>query len=149
MLLQAEPLIAAMRDHQWIFPALEVVHIASFALAIGTIAATDFSLLGFGFPRKEASEVLRKTDLWTMLGLVLIIFSGILIFMTDADDYVVNKAFQVKMTFLVLAIVFNYTVHRKITLAANASAGVVKSVAAVSLFLWIGVVFGGLFIAFQ
>jgi len=149
MLLQAEPLIATMQQHQWIFPALECVHIVSFALAIGTIAATDFSLLGFGFPRKEAPAVLQKTDLWTMTGLVLIIFSGILIFMTDADDYIVNRAFQIKMVFLVLAIIFNYTIHRKIVRTANGSTGTAKLAAGISLALWIGVVFGGLFIAFQ
>ena len=104
-------------------------------MAIGTIAATDFSLLGIGFPRKEAPEVLKKTDLWTMLGLILIIFSGILIFMTDADDYVVNRAFQVKMAFLVLAIIFNYTIQcARWRSVPTARRSVVKTVAGISPF---------------
>jgi hypothetical protein len=49
----------------------------------------------------------------------------------------------------VLAIVFNYTIHRKVAVAVDGSPGVAKLVAVVSLLLWTGVIFGGLFIAFQ
>src|SRR5579871_2709954 len=149
MLLQVEPIVEAMKQHQWIFPAVECVHIAAFAFAIGTIAATDFSLLGIGFPRKETPQLVRNTDLWTLTGLVLIVFSGMVLFATDPDHYYLNLAFQVKMVFLVLAIIFNYTLHRKIALAADGTGGRATFVAVVSLILWIGVVFGGLFIAFQ
>ena len=49
---------------------------------------------------------------------------------------------------LVLAIVFNYTIHRKVVLSENVAPPLTVVVAVVSLLLWISVVFGGLFIAF-
>jgi hypothetical protein len=58
-----------------------------------------------------------------------------------------NRAFQIKMACLVLALVFNYTLHRKAT-GAGASAGGGKLIACVSLALWVSVIAGGMFIGF-
>jgi hypothetical protein len=51
------------------------------------------------------------------------------------------------MICLALAIVFNYTIHRKAVLPA-AAPGHSRLVACVSLMLWVSVVFGGIFIGF-
>jgi hypothetical protein len=148
MLIQANALTQAMIENEWMFPAAECVHIASFALAIGTIALVDLSLLGVGLQRKAAAQIARSTGLWTLTGLVLIIFTGFLLFASDPDMYLRNSSFRFKITFLVLAIVYNYTIHRKVALSEGGSGMGTKLVAGISLALWISVVFGGLFIAF-
>lgn len=143
----ANPIFDAMVRHQWLFPATECVHIASFALAIGTIAVVDLSLLDLGFGRKSAAALLRTTEIWTLVGLTLIIFSGLMLFASDPDHYFANAAFRVKIPALVLALLWNYTVHRKAVLSNN-SGIVSKLVAVISLALWVSVVFGGLWIGF-
>ncbi len=148
MLIQANALTKAMIDNDWLFPAAECVHIASFALAIGTIALVDLSLLGVGLRRNAAAQIARSTALWTLTGLVLIIFTGFLLFASDPDMYLRNASFRVKITCLVLAIVYHYTIHRKVALSENGSGMGTKLVAGVSLALWVSVVFSGLFIAF-
>jgi hypothetical protein len=148
MLMQANALTKAMIDNDWLFPAAECVHIASFALAIGTIALADLSLLGVGLRRNAAAQIARGTALWTLTGLVLIIFTGFLLFASDPDMYLRNSAFVTKIVCLALAIVYHYTIHRKVVLSEDGSAMVGKLVAGVSLALWVSVVFGGLFIAF-
>jgi len=148
MLMQANALTQAMIDNDWLFPAAECVHIASFALAIGTIALVDLSLLCVGLQRKAAAQIARSTSLWTLTGLVLIIFTGFLLFASDPDMYLRNSSFRFKITFLVLAIIYNYTLHRKVAFSEGGSGIGTKLVAGISLALWISVVFGGLFIAF-
>ena len=148
MLIQANALTKAMIDNDWLFPAAECVHIASFALAIGTIALVDLSLLGVGLRRNAAAQIARSTGLWTLTGLVLIIFTGFLLFASDPDMYLRNASFRFKITCLVLAIVYHYTIHRKVALSENESGMGTKLVAGVSLALWVSVVFSGLFIAF-
>ncbi len=148
MLIQANALTQAMINNEWMFPAAECVHIASFALAIGTIALVDLSLLGVGLQRKAAAQIARSTGLWTLTGLVLIIFTGLLLFASDPDMYLRNSSFRFKITCLVLAIIYNYTIHRKVALSEGGSGMGTKLVAGISLALWISVVFGGLFIAF-
>jgi len=149
MLIQTNPVQQAMIHHEWIFPAAECVHIVCFALSIGTIAVVDISLLGWGLPRKTASRLLQSTGLWTLVGLVLVIFSGFLIFLSDPAHYLINEAFLLKITCLTLAIVFNYTIHRKVAMSKNESPVADRLVAGVSLALWISIVFSGLFIAFS
>ena len=62
--------------------------------------------------------------------------------------YLHNSSFKFKMVALLVAIVFNYTVQRKVALSDGPSSGAAVLTGVVSLALWISVVFGGLFIAF-
>ena len=127
--------------------ATRCFHIVGFALSIGTIAIVDFSLLGIAARRLTPAQLAKDTWLWTLGGLVLMLFSGLLLFSSDPDMYYLNWSFLIKMACLVLAIVFNYTIRRKAVLSKKPP-GHAKLVALVSLALWAGVIFGGIFIAF-
>ena len=129
-----------------VFPVLECIHIVGFALSVGPIAIVDFRLLGIGMRRETPSQLAGDTFYWTLGGLCLMVFSGLLLFTSDPDMYYLNYAFDLKMLFLLLAIVFHYTIHRN-TVAADAPGGG-KVVACVSLALWLLVIFGGIFIGF-
>ena len=135
-----------LNNNEWAFPLLEIIHIAAFTLSIGTIAIVDFGLLGWG--RHDAAKSLKETSLLTLIGIVIMLISGPLIFSSDPNMYLHNVSFQFKMVALLIAIIYNYTIHRKVVLS-GADPGVNKVVGAVSLALWISVVFGGLFIAFE
>jgi len=128
------------------FPILECFHIIGFAFSVGTIALVDFRLLGVGMRRETPLQLAKDTAYWTLGGLVLMVMSGLLLFSSDPDMYYLNWAFDLKMFFLVLAIIFNYTIHRK-TVMSNAPGGG-KLVACISLCLWAAVLFGGIFIGF-
>jgi len=129
------------------FPILECFHIVGFALSVGTIAIVDFSLLGFGGQRQTPAQLNGDTWLWTLCGLVVMLFSGLLLFSSDPDMYYLNWAFLIKMVFFVSAVVFHYTVHRK-TVSSDAPVSHGKLVALTSLVLWAGVIFGGISIGF-
>jgi hypothetical protein len=129
------------------FPVLECIHIIGFALSVGTIAIVDLRVLGVGMRHQTPAEINNDTWIWTLSGLVIMIFSGLLLFSSDPDMYYLNWSFLFKMACLVLAIVFHYTIHRK-TVAVDKPPGSAKLVASVSLALWSAVIFGGIFIAF-
>lgn len=148
LLLQANPVSAALNSAEWIFPTMECFHLLGFGIAIGTIAMVDVSLLGFGFDRKAISEVFQDCAPWTLTALTVVVMAGAVLFLTDPVHYVENHSFRFKMICLLLAIVFNYTIHRKVARSAGSSRSVNAIVAIVSLALWASVVAGGLFIAF-
>jgi hypothetical protein len=75
------------------------------------------------------------------------LFSGLLLFSSDPDMYYLNWAFLIKMVFFVSAVIFHYTIHRK-AVSPDVPASNRKLVASVSLVLWAGVIFGGIFIGF-
>ena len=144
--LAYDPSNYPLNNNEWSFPLVEIIHIAGFALSIGTIVIVDMGLLGWG-KRGSAAQLLRETAPWTLAGLVVMLLSGPLIFLSDPNMYLHNQSFRFKMTALLLAILYNYTVHRKVALS-GASPGINKVVGVVSLALWVSVVAVGLFIAF-
>jgi hypothetical protein len=129
------------------FPILECIHIIAFAFSIGTIAIVDFRLLEIGMRHQTQAELLKDTSAYTLVGLVIMIFSGLLLFSSDPDMYYLNWAFLIKIFCLVLAILFNYTIHRKVARSEMPLENS-KLVACISLGLWGAVIFGGIFIAF-
>ena len=138
-------------SNQLAFPILECFHIGGFALSIGMTALVDFRLLGLGLRDEKPAEIANNGLWWMLAGLIVAVFSGFLIMSTDPDMYYLNWVFDVKMVCLVLALVFNYTIHRKVVAASGSENGVSpaigRRVAVISLALWLSVVFGGIFIA--
>jgi hypothetical protein len=142
-----------------VFPVLECFHIAGFIVAIGTTAAADFRLLDWGFRRQTPAQLSKDVSPWMLGGLLVAIFSGLALYSSDPDMYYLNWSFLIKMACLVIALVFNYTIHRRVAQgvaqsvaqsAAPSEAPPVsaKIVAGVSLVLWASIIFGGIFIAF-
>ena len=141
--LNANPL----NSNEWAFPLTECFHITAFALSIGTIMLVDLRLLGLAFKRQTAGQLVKDTGLWTLAGLIIVIISGLLIFSSDPIRYINNSGYVDKMILLVLAIIFNYTIHRKVALSNSSGMGA-KLVGVVSLLLWISIPFGGIWISF-
>jgi hypothetical protein len=142
-----DPASNPLNNNEWSFPLFECIHIAMFAMSVGTIAIVDFRMLGLALKKRSAAELLKATSLWTLIGLVVVITSGIVIWTTDPLRYYYNDSFRYKIIALVVAIIYNYTIHKKTVLSSTSP--VVRGVVAVfSLALWISIVFAGIFYAF-
>lgn len=141
--LNANPL----NSNEWAFPLTECFHITAFALSIGTIMLVDLRLLGLAMMHQTPRQLLKDTGIWTLAGLIIVITSGLLIFSSDPIHYLYNAAFRFKVTALLLAIIYNYTIHRKVAIS-DPSPGADKAVAVVSILFWVSVTFSGLWIAF-
>jgi hypothetical protein len=146
-MLAYDPSTNPLNNNEWSFPLLEIIHIASFAIAIGAIFIVDLRLLGLGMRRQSSAQLLKDTMPWTLVALAIVLMSGPLIFSSDPNMYLNNPGFRFKMWALLLAIVYNYTIHSKVA-RSNPSPVVGALVGGVSVALWVSVVFGGLFIAF-
>jgi hypothetical protein len=107
----------------------------------------DLRLIGVGLRRRLPSQWAKDLAPWTLGGLAAVLMSGPLIFSSDPNMYLNNSAFRFKMGALVIAILYQYTVHRKVAFA-DPSPAVGALTGIVSVALWVSVVAGGLFIAF-
>ena len=145
--LPYDPSTNFLNNNEWSFPLFECIHIAMFAMSIGTIAIVDFRLLGLTLRSQSPVELLKATSLWTLIGLIVVITSGLVIFSSDPIRYYYNPSMRYKLIALVVAIVYNYTIHRKVILS-KAGRLVSGMTAAVSLALWISIVFAGIFYSF-
>jgi hypothetical protein len=142
-----DPATNPLNNNEWSFPLFECIHIAMFAMSIGTIAMVDFRMLGIALRKRSAAELYKAFSMWTVTGLVIVIATGIVIFTTDPLRYYYNWSFRYKCIALMAAILYNYTIHRQAALR-NASGPAGALVAGFSLLLWTSIIFAGIFYAF-
>jgi hypothetical protein len=147
MLLQ-NAIADALNNNDWAFPLAECVHIGGFAVGIGSIALVDFRMLNLGLRHETAARILRYTEPWTLIALALVVFSGAALFLSQVNVYLINPIFPYKMYVLLAALIYNFTVHRKVATMENSPPALRRFVAIVSLLLWVSVVFGGIFTGF-
>jgi hypothetical protein len=136
--------LQAILESPLTFPALECIHILGFGLGVGTIAVVDFRMLDWAMPKQKVSDIAADLSRWTAIGLAGVFLSAAGLFASDPDLYYLNPSFQVKMTLLLVALIFHFTVHQKRAFDDQPA----KWVGAVSLLLWAGVTLTGIFIAF-
>jgi hypothetical protein len=123
---------------------LEIVHLIGLTLLLGTVLMVDLSLLGLGIGRQPVSRIARELSNWTVAGLAIMLVSGPLILTSEAERCFRTPAFWVKMALLAIAIIFHFTIHRRVTMAeppeSHPSA---RMVASLSLALWVSVALAG------
>ena len=147
MLLQ-NAIADALNNTEWAFAVAECVHIGGFAVGIGSIALVDFRMLNLGLRQETAARILKYTEPWTLVALVFVVFSGLALFLSQVDIYRVNLIFPYKMYLLAAALIYNFTLHRKVAAMDHPPPALSKAVAIVSLLLWVSIVFGGIFVGF-
>jgi hypothetical protein len=147
MQIPYDPATNPLNNNEWSFPLLEIIHIVGFAIAIGTIFMVDLRLIGIGMRRRLPSQWSKDLAPWTLGGLAAVLISGPLIWTSDPNMYLNNTGFQFKMAALLVALVYQYTIHRKVALADPSPVlGALTGV--VSVALWVSVITGGILIAF-
>lgn len=133
--------------HEWAYGATEVIHILSLAVAIGFITLVDLRLLGVDVGDATSARLLRATAVGSLIGLVVAITTGFMVFATDPVRYFNHPTMRFKLATLLVAIVFNYSIHARVA-RGNFPLGIRRTVASVSLLLWITIVFSGIFYSF-
>jgi hypothetical protein len=151
--IEGTALANAMRHSLWLYPVVEIFHIAGIALLVGTVAAFDFRLLGFAsFVSVRALE--RSLLPWAWIALIAIVPSGLAMFAAHATDFATNPAFRAKLVLLAAAGVNVFIVHRGALRSTDdwdqhrPAPLAAKVAAVVSLAIWAGVISCGRLIAY-
>ena len=151
LLEQQNPVADLMRT-AWAWPIMESLHFIGLSLLIGSIGVFDLRLLGIG--KRIPIAALHRLVPWGILGWIVSISTGATFLLTDANQYIYNPAFQLKMVAMAIlgsnAGMFYLTSYRQI-LGGNAgmeAPGRAKIIAAISLSLWITVIACGRMITF-
>ena len=152
--LEASGLATRIRDSNYLFPLLESTHVFGLALVFGTISIIDLRLLGIASTQRPFQRMASDILKWTWAAFVLTALTGALMFITNAPVYYHNFFFRTKMVLLALSginmLVFELTAGRTIHGwdRAPSAPRVGKAVAALSIVMWIGIIFMGRMIGF-
>jgi len=134
-----------IRNSVWLFPFVEIFHLIGLGVLGGTILVLNVRLLGISFRGERTADLARDVRPWTIGSLVVMLVSGFLLFSTEAVKMYGNWAFRWKMIFLLSAILFTFTIHRKVVTSDESRIAPVwrVSVALLCLLLWSAVGLGG------
>jgi len=144
---------AAIRQSNWLYQWLEIGHIAGIALLVGAAFLFDLRLLG-NSRFLPISGLARYLLPWSRRGLILIVPTGILLFITNAGALGQDPTFGLKMLLLVLAglnaTVFHVLTYPKVShWDVNQSTPLKAKLAAVfSLVLWTAIIACGRLLAY-
>lgn len=146
--IEASALGQAMRESQWLFPAVKLVHLSGVALLFCSIAILDLRLLGLkrAVPvRRLAARVLP----WTAASFLLIVPSGLAMFAADAAAVIANPVFAAKIGLILAAGTNAAAFHAGAFRGAAgwdvgaAPPAAARAAGALSLALWISVIVCG------
>lgn len=135
-------------------PIVQTVHILCVSAVMGSVVLIDLRVLGLALPSQPTSELVRRLMPWTWGALPLLAISGLVFIVAQPERYFTNPVFRLKFAMLAPAIALAIVFHRAVTHATDfwdrtrGRRRAAKAIAAVSLFLWIGVAMAGRWIAY-
>jgi hypothetical protein len=147
--LEHTSLISTIAETGWMYATFSVMHYFSLFVLVGTIVLIDLRVLGVAARSQSITLVAEQLFPWTWIALGVALFSGFVMFATDAGDYYPDKIFRIKMFVILLALIFAIIVQQNVPKwdrLPSISAGA-KCVALVSLLLWVGAILAGVEIA--
>jgi hypothetical protein len=137
----------------WIWPLCETLHFIGLAILMGIVSVYDLRMLGMA--KALPLGPLQRLMPLAILGFLINLTTGFLFFTGDPFQYIHNIAFGFKLLFIGLAgvnvILFYVTgLYRKVdsVAAGQEVPAAAKVAAAVSLFLWVGVMYWGRMLPF-
>jgi len=146
--LEKSPLAVTIQNTTYLFPLIEVVHLLGLALLFGAILIVDLKLIGLPIQRQPVSRLAAQINPFATAGLVVMILTGTPLLVSEAVKCYDNPAFWWKMSFLLPAVVFHFTIRRRAVLAERVGRGRAVLTGVLSLLLWFGVGLSGRAIAF-
>src|SRR5580704_9268301 len=137
--------LAVYKSSIYLGPGVNLIHLLSMVTFMGALLMVDLRLLGTGLTNHPVRQVARSAQPWLLVGLAGLVVTGIPALMATATQQYANKVFWFKMYVLFAAVIFTFTVRRRVTRADDRQVGAVrgKLVALVSIVLWMSVAAGG------
>ena len=138
-------MFAALGAHPWAYPMLEVAHILGIALILGNLVLLEMRV--FGLAADLPVEGLARLSLALVgIGFSVAAASGLLMFATQAEELLANRAFTAKVLLLMLAACNAGWFHGRRSLQ-RLDVGA-KALMVVSTVIWLLVVTCGRWIAY-
>jgi hypothetical protein len=144
-----------LHESQYAYSIIESVHVWAMALFFGLVAMFDLRLMGLTMRQVPVSEVIRRLQPWTIAGFAVMVISGSLLFFAIPLRSYQNIFFRGKMLLLLLAGLNIWIFHSRVfprVVGFDVDAippRAARLAGALSLAIWIAVVFSGRMIAYN
>lgn len=144
----------SLRESLWAYPIVDTVHVLALIGFVGAAILLDLRLVGLALTRLPVVEVVERTRRALWSGLVVMAFTGLLLFGANPVKFAANPFFQLKIGLLAVAGLnaglFQITVYRRVAFWNVGPSIPLQARAAgwVSLAAWTAIIAAGRLIAF-
>ncbi len=150
--LERTPFAVWMRQALWAYPAVEVGHVVGVVLLVGSAVAFDLRLLGLS-PHVPVRKLAVHLLPWAWRGFVLVVGTGIPMFVAHASQWWENPLFPVKMSLVAAGGLNVWAFHRGVYRSVDSwDVGrpplAARLAGAVSLVVWVAAVACGRLLAY-
>ncbi len=147
---EASAIGRAVAESVWAFPILEAVHLLGLCMLGGAVLVVDLRLLGAGLTGQSVARLSRYARPWLVAALVVMVLTGVPLFLSEAIKAYYNTSFWVKMCTLPVALTFTFAVRERVARREDPVPDALgRLVGAVSLALWFTVAAAGRWIGFS
>lgn len=153
--LQQSPIAIAIQDSAFAYPLIEATHVLSLTLSVGTILWFDLRLVGLILRGEPIKAMYASLKPWIFAGFILMLISGVLLFINRAADVWINDLFRVKLVLLILCGI-NIGIYHFVVERDNSDWDCsdipplsARIVGGLSLVLWFSVIAVGRFMAYS
>lgn len=149
------PWSVALRESTWVYPIIESIHVLSLCVFVGLAVLLDLRLIGAGMRHTRVSEITERLMPWTVVGFVVMVVSGAVLFCSAPVRFYGNVFFRIKVVLLLLAglnaWIFHATIYRRLPEwdEAPIAPAAARFAGSVSLALWAGIIVVGRMIAYN
>lgn len=144
----------AIRDHFWVVPTVQAVHICAIAVLVTGALVSELRIAGLFATDEPASAIVKRHLPWMWSALLVLLLSGLLLVWGEPDRSLSNQTFWLKMGMVLTGFTLSVLFRRPLLkpdfeLRPGANTWLIKPVAWVSLFIWVAVVGAGRWIAYS
>lgn len=146
--LAATGISQAIQTRSWAIPSIQVVHIISLSLLFAAALVVALRFSGRGLAAEPLHQLARRfiKAIWVLL--VALAVSGILLIVAEPHRTLTNRVFYLKMILLAVAIVITLWLAASARHQHERVSGLHRAGAALTILLWMGIMFAGRFIAY-
>lgn len=152
--IQDSDFSTSLRESVYMWGIVDGVHVIGLCIFLGMLLFWELRLFNVGLRSASVSESWARLSPWILAGFIVMVCSGLLLFVGEPVRYIANIFFRIKFAALILAglnaLAFHYTVGRKLVqwdvqpLPRSA-----HWVGVASVTLWVLIVFCGRLIAYN
>ena len=137
-----------VRSSLWLFPVIQSFHLIGLGILGGAVVVGDLRLMGILMRTESTRYVIRVTRPWFNFGLFILIITGIPLFLSEAVKCYYSRAFWIKISCLLLGVLFVYFIRNPIVLSKDENF-MIKILGFISFSLWVVTAASGRWIGFS
>jgi len=142
--IEALPLSVYIQSTPWVVPLVQIIHIFAIAMILISSITINLHVFRANYFQMNTINMLKQFRKLMYLSLCFLFLSGLVLIIGEPARSLANSAFQIKMLFLLSALIISLYMFRRIEKSQHIS----KIFCFIAIAMWLGIVCSGRWIAY-